>query len=168
MEKKLLLLGALRNHEMHGYQLSEVLGHRVGLPIRLTKPNAYKLLRKMEQDGWVSSREEQDGKRPPRRVYKITPSGEIAFQEMLRESLGSYNIPEFPGTVAINFLDLLPLAEAISLLAQRREEAADYFKELDELSAEVRVSHPSIEYLIQFLQSELKWLDELIDRQPGT
>ena len=34
----------------------------------------------MEQDGWVTFREEQEGNRPPRRVYKITPEGATAFQ----------------------------------------------------------------------------------------
>ena len=53
MEKKLLLLGTLRIHEMHGYQLNELLAQSVGMPIKLTRPNAYKLLNKMEQDGWI-------------------------------------------------------------------------------------------------------------------
>ena len=44
MEKKLLLLGYLLSHSMHGYQLNQVLQHSAGLPITLTKSNAYKLL----------------------------------------------------------------------------------------------------------------------------
>ena len=35
MEKQLLLLGVLRDHEVHGYQLNEILGSSAGLPIRL-------------------------------------------------------------------------------------------------------------------------------------
>ena len=116
MEKKLLLLSLLRDHEMHGYQLSEMLGQRVGIPINLTKSNAYKLLNKMEQDSWITYREEQEGNRPPRRVYTITDDGEAVFQQMLRESLATYIAPEFPSTVAFNFLGLLPTDEAVALL----------------------------------------------------
>lgn len=56
----------------------------------------------MEQDGWVTFREEQEGKRPPRRVYRITPEGVRAFQQMLRDSIAGYTDPEFPGAVAFN------------------------------------------------------------------
>jgi len=162
MEKKLLLLGTLRAHEMHGYQLNEMLRQSVGLPIRLTKPNAYKLLNKMEQDGWITYREEQEGNRPPRRVYKITKEGEIAFQNMLRDSLSAYLIPEFPSTVVFNFLELIPADEAVALLKQRREKIVAYFNEVDEIPAEMREAHLSVEYLFRFYQTEIEWLDEII------
>jgi DNA-binding PadR family transcriptional regulator len=162
MEKKLLLLGTLRSHEMHGYQLNEMLAQSVGLPIRLTKPNAYKLLNKMEQDGWVTYRKEQEGNRPPRRVYMITEEGEIAFQQMLRDNLAAYAIPEFPGAVGFNFLELLPAGEAAALLKQRREIVAAHFEEMNVVPVEMREKHPGIEYLFRFYQSEIEWLDETI------
>lgn len=162
MEKKLLLLGTLRAHEMHGYQLNEMLQQSVGLPIRLTKPNAYKLLNKMEQDGWISFREEQEGNRPPRRVYKITDEGEVAFQRMLRKSLAAYSAPEFPSTVVFNFLELLPTDEAIALLQQRRKKIVTYFTEVAEIPDEMREAHLSVEYLFRFYQTEIEWIDERI------
>lgn len=162
MEKKLLLLGTLRSHEMHGYQINEMLKQSVGLPIKLTKPNAYKLLNKMEQDGWIAFREEQEGNRPTRRVYSITEKGEIIFQQMLRESLADYAGPEFPSTVIFNFLDLLPAEEVVELLQQRREKVEALFSEMAEIPAEMREAHLSIEYLFRFYQNEMEWLDEII------
>lgn len=162
MEKKLLLLGVLREHEMHGYQLNEVLGHELGLPVRLTKSNAYKLLSKMEADGWVIHKSEQVGNRPARRVYSVTPAGEEAFQTMVRESLATYTVPEFPSTVALYFLDMLPPEELHELLLHRRKMAQANLDQLDELSAEVRETHPSVEYLYRFLIGELEWVDGLI------
>jgi len=162
MEKKLLLLGVLRDHEMHGYQLNEMLGQSVGLPIKLTKPNAYKLLNKMEQDGWVTYRKEQEGNRPPRRVYTITDKGEIAFYQMLRDSLAAYAAPEFPSTAVFNFLDLLPSAEAVALLQERREKVVAHFKKVAEMDAEMREMHLGIEYLFRFYRIELEWLDEVM------
>lgn len=162
MEKKLLLLGILRDHEMHGYQLSEMLGQSAGLPIKLTKSNAYKLLNKMDQDGWVSYREEQEGNRPPRRVYAITEKGEIAFQQMLRDSLAGYEIPEFPSSVAFNYLGHLPADEAAALLQQRREKVLACFAEMDGMPADIRAMHLGAEYLLRFYRAELEWLDDVV------
>jgi DNA-binding PadR family transcriptional regulator len=167
MEKKLLLLGTLRSHEMHGYQFNEMLSQSVGIPIKLTKPNAYKLLKKMEQDGWITYREEQVGNRPPRRVYQITDAGEVVFQEMLRESLAAYSSPEFPSTVAFNFLELLPDDEAVVLLQQRREKVITLFDEIDGVPVEMREAHRGVEYLYRFYQTEIEWLDEMIARLSG-
>ena len=125
MEKKLLILGVLRSQEMHGYQLSEHLDHNVGMAITLKKSNAYKLLNKMEEDGWVTYHEEREGNGPPRRVYAITPEGKAAFQHMLRKSLAAYPSPEFPAVIALNHLDALPPDEAVSLLGQRRQEVEE-------------------------------------------
>ena len=74
-ERELLLLGLLRKREMHGYQLSEFMETHVGIFFDLKKATAYNLLGKMEGKGWVRSREEQEGKRPPRRVFAITLPG---------------------------------------------------------------------------------------------
>ena len=48
MEKKLLLLGLLLSHSMHGYQLNEMLKNNIGIPITLKKSNAYKILGRIE------------------------------------------------------------------------------------------------------------------------
>jgi DNA-binding PadR family transcriptional regulator len=162
MEKKLLLLGVLRGQEMHGYQLSHHLGHGGGMAVTLTKSNAYKLLGKMEEEGWVTHHEEREGNRPPRRVYAITPEGEAAFQRLVRESLAAYPSPEFPGVVALNYLDALPAEEAVSLLGERREKIAAQLGEIDAIPADVRGMHLGMEYLHRFYSGELQWLDEVI------
>ncbi len=164
MEKKLLILGVLRNQEMHGYQLSEHLYHHVGMAITLKRSNAYKLLNKMEEDGWVNHHEEREGNRPPRRVYDITPEGEAAFQRMLRDSLVAYPTPEFPSLVVLNHLDALSPDEAVSLLGQRREKIEMRLSEIDAVSAQVRSMHLGIAYLHRFYSAELEWLDEVTGR----
>ncbi|MFN2123022.1 MAG: helix-turn-helix transcriptional regulator [Candidatus Promineifilaceae bacterium] len=168
MEKRLLLLSLLRDHEMHGYQLSEMLSRNAGIPIKLTKPNAYKLLKKMEQEGWITYYEEQEGNRPPRRVYQITEAGEAAYQQMLRENLATYSTPEFPSAVAFNLISVLPAGEAVDLLRRRREIVAGCLHEVEETPLEMRVVHLSIDYLIRFYKTEIDWLDEMIARLSAT
>ena len=83
-ERKLLLLGILRQSEMHGYLLNAHLDGAA--PISLKKPTAYNLLERMHTDGWVSYRDEPTGDRP-RRVYALTETGEQAFLRLLRKQL---------------------------------------------------------------------------------
>jgi DNA-binding PadR family transcriptional regulator len=164
MEKKLLLLGLLLSHDMHGYQLNEVLQNNPGIPITLKKSNAYKLLSDMETEGWVTHQEEQAGNRPPRRVYTVTREGESAFYRLLRENLSQGPPPEFPGAVGLDFVYALPAAEVITLLEERRAALEAKFEQLDGVSAEIRQSHLAIAYLHHHYATELEWLAGVIDR----
>lgn len=164
MEKKILLLGLLLSHGMHGYQLNEMLQQNPATPISLKKSNAYKLLNDMEADGWVSHTEEQEGNRPPRRVYSVTEEGEAAFYRLLRENLSSHLAPEFPGVVGLDFLYLLPTDEAATLLENRLEVVREKFEELDQVDLEIRQNHLASEYLHRFYAHEIEWLTEIIRR----
>jgi DNA-binding PadR family transcriptional regulator len=164
MEKKLLLLGLLLSHDMHGYQLNEVVQHYAGIPITLKKSNAYKLLNDMETDGWVTHQEEQEGNRPTRRVYTVTKEGEAAFYRLLRENLSTCPSPELPGVVGLDFVYALPAAEVITLLEQRHQAIEAKFQQLDGVSAEIRQSHLAVEYLHHYYATELQWLADVINR----
>jgi DNA-binding PadR family transcriptional regulator len=168
MERKLLLLGLLRIQGMYGYRLNEVIDSHLGTSIRIKKPTAYSLLNKMAADGWITFREEQDGNRPPRRVYDVTPEGEAAFQKMLRESLADYKTAEFYSDISIAFLDALPVEEAVPLLRKRR---AMIVKLSDE--AEKYEEHPGsfgfvIDHQLRHLATELDWLDSVIQKLQNT
>ena len=78
-----VLLGLLRQHDLYGYQINEMIDAHLGSSINLTRPTAYRLLHNMAEQGWISYREEKIGKRPTRRIYALTASGEAAFQELL-------------------------------------------------------------------------------------
>jgi DNA-binding PadR family transcriptional regulator len=164
MEKKILILGLLLSHDMHGYQLNEVLQHNPGTPIVLTKSNAYKLLNDMERDGWITHTHEQVGNRPQRRVYSVTEEGKVEFFHLLRENLSSQPSPEFPGVVGLDFLYLLPTEEAAALLETRLEFVREKFEELDNVDIEIRQSHLSSEYLHKFYANEIEWLNQIINR----
>jgi DNA-binding PadR family transcriptional regulator len=164
MEKKMLILGLLLSHDMHGYQLNEVLQHNPATPIVLTKSNAYKLLKDMERDGWITYTQEQVGNRPQRRVYSVTEEGKFEFFRLLRENLSSQPSPEFPGVVGLDFLHLLPSEEAAALLETRLQLVEKNFQQLDELPVEIRQSHLSSEYLHKYYANEIEWLSGIIKR----
>ncbi|MBC8264329.1 MAG: PadR family transcriptional regulator [Anaerolineales bacterium] len=164
MERKLLLLGLLRGHEMHGYQLNEFIDSHLGASVHLKKPTAYRLLDNMAEEGWVTYREEREGNRPPRRVYAITPQGEAVFQQLLRESLADYKPVDFPGNIGLLFLDVLPTEEALSLLQKRRA----IVESMLQMAHTHEVHHESHQLILlhqtRHLSTELEWLHEVIAR----
>ncbi|MFC1575322.1 PadR family transcriptional regulator [Gemmatimonadota bacterium] len=159
-DRELLLLGLLRRREMHGYQLSEFLDTHLSVFFELKKATAYNLLGKMEEEGWVSSREEQEGKRPPRRVYAITPEGESLFQELLRSSLPDHRPVAYPGNVPVLFLDALPPQERLELLGRRRDAIREHIVSLETHMDHVK--HPLLNHRLLILQAELAWMEDLL------
>jgi DNA-binding PadR family transcriptional regulator len=165
MERELLLLGLLRSQDMHGYQLHEAIDSHLGMGVQLTKPTAYRLLSNMAEDGWVTFREEQEGNRPPRRVYAITPKGEVAFQRLLRENLVNYEPSDFTCHIGLAFLDELAPEEAVPLLHSRRAGMEELLE-----STRAHGEHPGslqlmLERQVHLLAAELDWLDTVIARQ---
>jgi DNA-binding PadR family transcriptional regulator len=164
MNRELLLLGLLRQSEMHGYKIIEFIERDLAMCTDLKKPTAYFLLDKMAQNGWISWTEEREGNRPPRRTYQITPAGEAEFQKLLRESLTHYEPIKFVDDIALAFADSLSREELLDLLQQRR-------KALLSLIEAIRLV-PTHQGFVQFvidhqrvhLESELRWMDELQKR----
>lgn len=187
MEKKLLLLGLLRNQETHGYQLNDLIDTHFGDHIDLKKPTLYDLLKKMTDDGWIESREEQAGNRPIRRVYVIKEAGEAAFQSLVRESLAAYEPLHPDGDIGLMFLDSVPAAEALPLLRERRAAIGTLFKHLEEHGGhDVSAGHPGqggvhggqeahpgslglvIERHRRLLAAELEFIDFVVGRLEET
>ena len=164
MERELLLLGLLRQSEMHGYKIIEFIESNLAMCSDLRKPTAYFLLDKMAQNGWISWTEEREGNRPPRRIYQITDKGELEFQKLLRASLAHYEPVKFSDDIALAFADGLPHTELLELLQQRRNALQRIVE-----STRLTPAHPGLVQLVIdhqriHLESELVWMDELLER----
>ena len=164
MEKELLLLGLLQSHNMHGYQIHEMLYRNPIIPISITKSNAYRLLNKMEQNGWVSHVQDQEGNRPVKRVYSITEKGKEEFFLLLRKNISSFSTPEFPAAACLDFFHLLPSEEIVSLLQKRLDQLQKKFEALDNLPDEISKSHLAADYLHNFYANEINWLEKIIEK----
>lgn len=164
MDKKLLLLGLLRTGSMHGYQLNDFIESTLSTCVQIKRPTAYYVLNKMQDDGWVGETEEQEGNRPPRRIYSITPAGEAAFQELLRQNLASYELAQFTGDVGLAFLGEVPIEEGAALLRQRRDVIQGYLEQTLAIPLHPGSLQLTIEHQVHHLQSELDWLDVVMAR----
>jgi len=164
MEKKLLLLGILLSHDVHGYELNEILKNSPGIPIELKKPNTYRLLSALEKDGLIAYTEEQAGNRPVRRVYSITQAGKKEFERLLKENIANYAEPEFPSMVGIDFISLLPATEAVELLKTRLTIVDKKVQAFESIGTEILEAHPTTAYLKAFYIQEINWLREFINQ----
>ena len=162
MERELLLLGLLKREEMHGYQLHEFIDSFMQTCVDIKKPTAYYMLDKMEQQGLITRKEEQEGNRPPRRVYSMTPAGEAQFQKLLRQNLAAYQQNRYPNNTGFIFLEELPEDEAIRLLLKRRRILNDLLQEAFAAPPHSQNMQYMIDHQIIMLRAELSWLEGVI------
>jgi PadR family transcriptional regulator, regulatory protein PadR len=73
VEPALLLL--LRERPMHGYELIERLPEVAGSETRIDVGNLYRILRKLEEDGIVTSEWSAELPGPAKRTYELTDAG---------------------------------------------------------------------------------------------
>lgn len=164
MERELLLLGLLQQEGMHGYQLHDYIDSYMQTCVDLKKSAAYYLLEKMAKDGYVRRTEEREGNRPPRRVYHLTPTGEAHFLLLLKQNLGTHLPAKFAGDTGLTFLDNLPAEETVALLQQRRQQLSEALFAIEQVPAHTGSLQFMIEHQQIHLQSELVWLDSVIER----
>jgi DNA-binding PadR family transcriptional regulator len=162
--RHLLLLGLLRRQEMHGYQLAEFLDGELAMCSDLKKPTAYFLLNKMAEAGWITQEESREGNRPPRHVYRLTAAGDATFFTLLRSNLITHSATYFSGDIGLALLDALPAQEAAALLRQRRDATAANLAQVQSVPQHGGSAQWVIEHQIVHLNSELAWIDQVIQR----
>ena len=162
-DKRLLLLGILSAHSLHGYELNELL-KSPSTAIRIGKANAYQLLAKLEREGLVAGREERIAKRPPRTIYTITEAGRAEFSRLLQERLAEFQLIEYPDGISLNFIDALPPETVVPLLEQRASRLAARCATLAGFSDDIRASHPGLDFLVRVCELEQSFLQELIEK----
>lgn len=164
MERELLLLGFLRQAAMHGYMLNEFIERDMAVCTDLKKPTAYYLLDKMEKQGWITQHADQEGNRPARRVYAITPEGEQQFQQLLRENLSNFQPVKHINDIGMAFLDALTPAEALDLLNTRRDTLAAELATARKVPEHSGALQWIVRHHVYHLESEMRWLDEVINQ----
>ena len=163
--QRLLLLGILFQGKMHGYGLNEHVDHAMGLYTDVKKSTVYYTLEKLEKEGCVAQETEREGKRPERRVYRITEEGRTHFIDLLREHLRSYERTYYADDIGVVFMDQLPTAEARQLLAEKRERIRASLEQLRGHPAsgehEGNMRH-MLRHSLAHLEADLAWVDGIL------
>ncbi len=167
MDRQLLLLGLLRRQEMHGYQINEFIEEKMHFCVDLKKSTAYYILDKLAQKGYVTVEREQEGNRPPRRVYHITTTGEAYFDRLLRQNLADYSQTYYPTDVGIAFLDQLPSQEVAGYLREKRKKMKAELEALQNATGHSGPLSYVLDHNQKLLNAELEWLNGLLKDLEG-
>ncbi len=165
MDHHLLVLGLLKLQDMHGYQLSDLIDRRLKYLTDLKKPTLYHLLSKLEVDGDVTKSVSREGNRPERYTYRLTKSGEMRFQRLLRENLQDVYAAFFNDDIGLLFLSELPATEARVFLGQKRAGVDERIAHMQAALGEHAPNTPAyytLRHHVLHLQTERAWLDELL------
>lgn len=97
-----VILGLLEEQPMHGYELFQRFQNEVlGQIVHIEMSQLYAFLKKLERLALVESDLEQQGVRPPRKVYRLTHQGHTTLREWLTTPV------ERPRDIRIFFLSKL-------------------------------------------------------------
>lgn len=149
MNVRTLCLSILYEGESTGYEIRRLcVEGECSYFVEASYGSIYPALAKLEDEGLVTSRiEQQDGK-PAKKIYAITDAGRAAFVDSLLEPLGE-DVFRSPFLLFARFVHLLPA----SLVSIRLQEQLDHIvegkKKLDEVLAS-RNSNASDAWVIRF------------------
>ena len=107
MPTDLVLLGLLHIDDFYGYEIMKIIKTVMLQITDITTGTLYYKLKGLEKKGLVSHFKEQDGRRPVRYRYSITPRGREEFRRAAQENLDSAGRPYWPIMPSLFFIKLL-------------------------------------------------------------
>ncbi len=159
------LLGLLRRQPAHGYEIHQRLADPAGLGLvwHVNQSHVYSLLTKLEERGYIEATIEEQGARPPRKVFHLTAQGTSVF-------LGWVQTPvEHGREFRLEFLAKVYFARregegvARRLLDRQRELCRTWLADLHAEAEGLRDTRPYDWLVHQFrvgqIESMLDWLD---------
>ncbi len=159
-QKKLLLLGLLRAHSQHGYEVNDFIEKNLSACIEIKRSTAYSTLDTLCASGHVTMHLEQAGNRPPRKVYSLTNKGRTLFDRLLREALTKLDASASSFETGLLFVDALPQEELVVLLRKRRQALGSAISDLDTVPSHGEGS--GVDTMVSFRRKMLKAEDEWI------
>jgi len=103
------LLGTLMSGPMHGYEILRFFNEELGSTWHISTSQLYALLKKLENEGLLSSSVEVQETRPSRRVFSLSQEGKKVFLEWL------HSPTEHARDLRIEFLTKLFFIEHLSI-----------------------------------------------------
>jgi DNA-binding PadR family transcriptional regulator len=165
-DRALLLLGVLMTQSRHGYQINEFIERQLCDVVTMKKPTAYALLDRLAGDGFISVHVEQEGNRPPRKVYTITDAGRNLFDELLRTNLSSLDSPVVADDIGLMFLNHLPLEQVVGLLRKRLALLESVLENMVEIPPHsgILTVHIALDHVTALRRADREWMLATIAR----
>lgn len=166
-----VVLGLLRESDMHPYQMLRLLRQRrYDRIVGGSRGTLYHTVSRLERCGLVAEvGVDRDGNRPERTTYTVTDAGRAAADDWVRDRLPRIDgILEF--RVALGEAHDLPRGEVAELLARRRAALAADHDGLDASLAGAQERGVPLQFIVELdrerhiVGADLAWLDGLLAR----
>lgn len=165
---ELAILSLIAERPRHGYDIEQVIedrGMREWTEIGFS--SIYYLLKKMEGDGLIEGQlEQQAGKGPARKVYRITESGRQAQLEGTLTALSTPAGGSVPFLLGLSNFPILPREEAVIALKSYAARVGDSLDLMLQQVEEQRPLPPFVEAMFDYSQTlsaaELEWIKNFI------
>lgn len=165
------LLGLLSEGAMHPYQIeTEVKERDMRFWTELSFSSIYKLLRRLEREGCVSSEVTVSEENRTRRVYRITEEGMAALREKLFGILKEPQKVVWGIDIVISNLTVLPKEEALSRLEGYAKKIEETIRCYGELEGYLKTSGCPEHRMalarrtVYLMRGERAWIKEYVER----
>ncbi|WP_240374800.1 PadR family transcriptional regulator [Bacillus piscicola] len=164
--RSLLLLGLLISQSQHGYQIHDFIETNLPFITDMKKATAYAHLEKLSKGKYIDVSVEQEGSRPPRKVYSINNQGMELFYQLLAENLAAADTVFYEGDIGLMFLDHLPVEDTVHYLNKRRKdlEKKHHAVQLTPLHDTSKGVNIAFQHKKKMLEAELSFLNETIQQ----
>ncbi len=164
-----MVLGLLREADMHPYEMQRVLRQRRDDRIvTVTAGTLYHTVGRLQKAGLLAEvGVDREGNRPERTTYTLTDAGRETVADWLWRELSRIDRPE-QFRVALAECHNLQRSDVVDLLRARRHELAAAHQLHDDGLRAARAKLVPEQYLLEvgreaaLLRAELAWLDELL------
>ncbi|KKB09087.1 PadR family transcriptional regulator [Devosia chinhatensis] len=149
MNVRTLCLSILYNGEASGYDIRKMCTEEeFAYFVEASYGSIYPALAKLEADGLVTSRTEQQDGKPARKVYAITEAGRRAFADHLSEPLGQ-DMFRSPFLLFARFAHILPRELVEQRCTEFLNRQVEGRKRLDEAAREYETT-PGDRWVIEY------------------
>lgn len=168
---EMAVLGLLKDRTMHGYELKKELTATLGQFWQVSYGSLYPTIRRLEVEGSVERIFPKADVGRRRNIYRITPKGETAFADALREPTAVSDDARF-GLKLAYFRYLNPDAR-VEVLERRR---AYLTEKVAEIRAQLRTYRERIdaytyrlmEHGLDTTSRDIEWVDRLIAEEKAS
>jgi len=121
---ELYALGIINHKPTHGYDLIRFF-ENIGLETLadIKKASIYKVLKRLEEEDYLTGKYELDSEGPPKKVYSITTAGREYFRKQIRTFFFEYCPESKEFWLVIRFIENnITKSEFISLMKKKKEQ----------------------------------------------
>jgi len=159
-QNAIAILGILREGPRSGYDLKTAVEDRAAGLLELSAGSLYYALKCFEKRGWVSSAAEKRGRRPERRLYRLTPDGRKAFVRHLEEAVEQPDRLVSSFDLALFFAPHLTPEALLRAVERREQDFARWEERLHRLEELFPVRWPFHLYYLKEKAKEIAQVNE--------